>query len=848
MNTYSIVQFASLAIYLPLAVIVLRSMRTRVRRLFLVYLLGSMGWSFSSFMAHANFLPDSLPIWGGLLPVTGLWAVIAYYHFISSFTHRRNDKFVWLGYAFLLGISVIAMIGLMPKHIAYLGDGEIAIEYGHWLYVLTAGGACFWALSAYHLARQYRNAKDALNRTRSLYLLVGLGLMFAFAVRTAIPPFPRYPVEQLGHLCNAIVIIYAITRYQLFDIKVVVRKGLVYSLVTVCITAVYLLLLFSLHYFLQGWTTSAGLGATIAVALLMAWLFNPLRTAVQKGVDRLFYGERYDYREMVRTFAHRMSNVLDLDELAEAMLQPITKAVRATHASLLLPDATGFSSQYGQSLLADRPFKPISFRDDSPVVKWLCREEKPLTRNTIETTTEFKALWDVERQSMATGAVEVLCPIKGKGRLIGILALGKKHGAGFYSNDDLDLLMTLATEAAVAMENAQLYDRAKQRAHTDELTGLYNHRYFHERLDEEISRCTRFGEIFSLLFMDLDLFKAYNDIYGHIEGDGVLRDVGRYIQSSIRGIDIAFRYGGDEFTVILPQASLEDARHIGERVRRKVEQEMDSKGAPLSCSVGLASWPTDGVMREEIIRAADAALYHAKQTGRDRVVLFSELGPAQRGETAVSPDGEPGILSTIYALAATVDAKDSYTYGHSKKVAKYATDIAEELGYSPERIATLRAAALLHDIGKIGISDELLVKVGPLNAEDWEPIRSHPKLGVAIIKHVESLGGCLAAIQYHHERFDGSGYPSGLKGENIPMDARILAVADSYDAMTSLRPYRHGRFTHEQAVAELKRCSGTQFDPQIVEAFVRAQDKHTARGVKSERTKPAQALVQGEAP
>jgi putative nucleotidyltransferase with HDIG domain len=225
-------------------------------------------------------------------------------------------------------------------------------------------------------------------------------------------------------------------------------------------------------------------------------------------------------------------------------------------------------------------------------------------------------------------------------------------------------------------------------------------------------------------------------------------------------------------------------------------------------------------MREEIIQAADASLYYAKQMGRNRICLASEIMTSEVLSMGAKPDREPGILSTIYALAATVDAKDHYTYGHSKKVSKYATDIAEALGYSQERIATLRAAALLHDIGKIGVSDRVLMKTGPLSSEDWEPIRAHPKLGVAILKHVESLSGCLAAIQYHHERYDGSGYPAGLKGENIPLDARIMAVADSYDAMTSLRPYRQGKFTSEQALAELKHCAGTQFDPRVVEVFM----------------------------
>jgi len=479
---------------------------------------------------------------------------------------------------------------------------------------------------------------------------------------------------------------------------------------------------------------------------------------------------------------------------------------------------------------------------DSPIITWLTREEKPLSRELIDLAPEFKNLWEVESKSLEVLGIELLCPIKSKGTLIGILALSKKQSGGSYSTDDLDLLMTVASEAGVVMENAQLYGKAKERAHTDELTGLFNHRYFHERLDEEISRCSRFGDIFSLVFLDMDLFKAYNDIYGHLAGDDMLKQIGQYIKNSIRSIDMAFRYGGDEFTVILPQASLDDACKVAERMRKRIEVEMDSKGAPLTCSLGIASWPTDGVMREEIIQAADASLYYAKQMGRNRICLASEIMASDVLSAGAKQEREPGILSTIYALAATVDAKDHYTYGHSKKVSKYATDIAEALGYSQERIATLRAAALLHDIGKIGVSDRLLMKSGPLSEEDWEPIRAHPKLGVAILKHVESLSGCLAAIQYHHERYDGNGYPAGLKGENIPLDARIMAVADSYDAMTSLRPYRQGKFTTEQALAELKRCAGAQFDPKIIEVFASLTESQLVKKANLKEPGANQAL------
>jgi len=824
MSAYSIVLILSLIVFSTLLIGVLRDTRTRIRRSFVVYVVIAMAWSLSSlaFYLLALFLDNFqfTRALAGVAALCGVCAVIAYYDFVRAFVHKTSNIEVKLGYAAVLFILVpLAALGYLPES-ASITKGAVDIQYGHFLLLMTAIGGIFFILSVVALVRSYRASTDPLSRNRTAYLLIGLALLFAFSIRSGIPPLPKYPLDPVGHLANALVISYAIMRYRLLDMRLLIRKGLVYSLISIFITASFLLVLYGVHYFLQGWNTSANLAAIFAMALFMAWLFNPLRMAIQRIVDRMFYGESYDYRRMVLSFAQRMSSVLDLGELAEAMLRPLTKAVGASKASLLLSNDGDFISQFAERLVEGEPITSIRLVKDSPIINWLSRENKPLSRELIDSTQEFEGISEVESKSLETLGMELLCPIKSKGNLIGILVLSKKQSSGSYSTDDMDLLVTVASEAGVVMETAQLYAKAKERAHTDELTGLFNHRYFHERLDEEISRCSRFGDIFSLLFLDMDLFKAYNDIYGHLAGDDMLKQIGQFIKSSIRGIDMAFRYGGDEFTVILPQASLDDACKVAERIRKRIEVELDSKGAPLTCSLGIASWPTDGVMREEIIQASDASLYYAKQMGRNRICLASEIMASDVLSAGAKPEREPGILSTIYALAATVDAKDHYTYGHSKKVSKYATDIAEALGYSQERIATLRAAALLHDIGKIGVSDRLLMKSGPLSDEDWEPIRAHPKLGVAILKHVESLSGCLAAIQYHHERYDGAGYPAGLKGENIPLDARIMAVADSYDAMTSLRPYRQGKFSVEQALAELKRCAGTQFDPRIVEVFL----------------------------
>ncbi len=317
--------------------------------------------------------------------------------------------------------------------------------------------------------------------------------------------------------------------------------------------------------------------------------------------------------------------------------------------------------------------------------------------------------------------------------------------------------------------------------------------------------------------LDIDLFKAYNDIYGHLAGDEVLRRIGGYIDSSTRSIDLAFRYGGEEFTIILPETGLDDAYKVAERIRKTIESQTSSKAMPITTSLGIASWPIDGVMKEEVIARADAALYRAKQAGRNRTCLSSDV---VKPETPIGVElqARPRALSIIYALAATIDAKDHYTYGHSRKVSDYSVVIAEALGLPQDTIDTIRAAGLLHDIGKVGTPDSILSKKGPLANEEWESVKAHPKLGVEILKHVIDLVNCLPAILHHHEHYDGSGYPSGLKGDNIPIEARILAIADAYDAMTSLRPYRE-QISSQQALNELKRCAGIQFDSELVESF-----------------------------
>jgi diguanylate cyclase (GGDEF)-like protein/putative nucleotidyltransferase with HDIG domain len=617
---------------------------------------------------------------------------------------------------------------------------------------------------------------------------------------------------QAGRLHISLTTTSISTWYRTIDSDLVASKTLTYLCAGLIIAPLYVSALLILRHFLNNWYGPWGIVTIVPMIFIFPWIMVALRNPVQKRVDKNTYGWRFPYRETMLSLPTKMRNVLSVSELAEELLRPIPRALDASYVSLLLPHNGTFVSQFNNQL-AGVNLPALELGEDSPIVKWLKENNGPLFAEVMDTAPQFKKLAQVESSAIQNSNIRLLVPMRNKDGVIAILALGPKQ-RGSYSSADIALLTKVSQELAATMANAQLYSATRDRVHTDDLTGLLSHGYFHRRVDEEISRCSRFGNIFSVLFLDIDLFKSYNDAFGHLAGDEILREISRHIKGSIRAIDVPCRYGGDEFAIILPESPLDDAYNIAERIRKRVETEMDSKGMAITCSIGVASWPTTGVTKEALITAADNALYLSKQTGRNRVTL----APAETSALEFDLGREQQILDAVNALAATVDAKDHGTYGHSKKAAEYAAQIASALGYSSDKIGILKAAALLHDIGKIRVPDNILLKTGPLTDSEWLAIREHPKFGVAILKHIKSLGPYLPIIQHHHEHFDGKGYPAGLKGEDIPMDARILAIADAYDAMTSPRPYR-SKIHPQEALDEIVRCAGSYFDPEIVSVF-----------------------------
>ena len=819
MSIWTAIPLVSFVAFTILAVLALRQDGTRVNRAFARFLVASGAWSFTSFMLHLNPYPEYALLWNELLVAALVWTVVSYFHFVRTYDNRPSGIGTYLGYIAVFTVLALGLNGYIVKY-AYVLDGILYHDLGFSIYIVGGISAIFLISSMFTLARHYQKSHDPNDRNRTLYLLMGSAIVTVSSYITNLtPPIAGLSIDHIGNLTNASIITYAIMRYQLLNIRFVAKRVLGYSIVAASIGGICAGSLYLWQMLMPTETTWILVLRITALVILLTLIARPMMHRLEDRLDRVFHRKNYKPRREVLDFSKRMGNVINLEELAEEMLSTITRALHLNQARLMIQDFNSgdfiarfiYPSSEGET-------DDISFKIDNPIVTWLHQENEPLNLAPIENVPKFKGMWEVEKRQIAQSGLGLLCPIKNQGRLIGILALGKKESGAIYSHEDLELAMNMAEQAGAIINNAQLYSQAVVMANTDGLTKLYNHRQFHERIDQEIARGSRYGTTFSLIMLDIDLFKAYNDIHGHLAGDEILRRISMSIVSSIRSLDTAFRYGGEEFAIILPEAKLNDAYKVAERIRKTIASKTSSRATPITASLGIASWPVDGVTKTEIISRADAALYRAKKSGRNRTCLSSEISDSETLPVSSDEEVQSRALSIIYALAATVDAKDHYTYGHSKKVSEYAVSLADKLGLSKDVIDTIRAAGLLHDVGKIAVPDATLNKKESLNSEEWEVIRAHPKLGIEILRHVIDLVNCIPVILHHHERYDGSGYPNGLKGENIPLESRILAIADAFDAITSPRPYRK-QLSIPDALKELRRCAGSQFDPRLVEIF-----------------------------
>lgn len=372
-----------------------------------------------------------------------------------------------------------------------------------------------------------------------------------------------------------------------------------------------------------------------------------------------------------------------------------------------------------------------------------------------------------------------------------------------------------------------------EQSNTDGLTTLYNHRFMMERCKFEFERAKRYGVPLSCIILDIDHFKMVNDTYGHQFGDFILTQLGALLKEETRSADICGRYGGEEF-IALVALPITKATDYVFRLHKAIADHTfteNKNSARITVSIGIAEYRSEMQSWRELIERSDRALYEAKNSGRNLVRFWSynndthdvidnnNIDSLKNQFLELYTVAKAGYIESTNALLKAIDVKDHYTLCHSQNVATFAVILAKALKMKDHEIQLIKNAALLHDIGKIGVDGKILTKKESLTSDDYEILKRHPQIGVNIIKDINLLSKEIPIILHHHERFDGSGYPHGLRRSEIPIGAKILAISDAFDAMTTDREFKEKLTIHE-SLQEIISQKGRQFDPHLVDVFV----------------------------
>ena len=779
------------------------------RRIFREYLLTMLLWSLGAFVVLLG--NGGIVFEFRLMLVPALGSMVALFRFAQTVLGRRWRWAVWV-YLYAAAAMTITLFTNWVIVSASVQAGVLSYVFAPQFVFFVGPGYGLYIFSLIQLMLGYRTSEDLNQRNRLRYLIIG-AVVVIVATLSNFTPLGRYPIDIAGNGINALLIAYAILRHNLLDIRIVLRKSLLYSIPTVIIGTGYFLVisltsrLFDLY---------SGLGIfvlSLIVAILAALVAQPLRDKAQFLIDRLFFREKFDSGLMIQRLSGKVASILDLDIITNLILEEITSILHIQKAAFFLKRA----EEEEFILTAQRGIKSnamIRLSKNNPIGQWFSNHDRLLTRHDIGVVPQFKALWGRERQELEMIDAELFIPLKVKGELVGIFAVGEKRSEEGFSQDDQLTLTTLANQTAVTIENARLF--AAEQHRREELSSLYEMArilVISDDVKTVLNNITQYAiqtihaTFARILTMEKEgeflcraaspIREMGNDLgYGKIEPSSIKKYYQRAISS------------GKAFVLDWDDSFNENDRHI----------------LFLDTAKSLCISPL--LVGDELVGLlvlGETRSVNREPFGPEKLKLvkaISDQAASALRRANFHERLEQSFVQIVVALAKAMDARDTYTQDHSQRMAAITDALCRRLGIDDEQIQTIHSAAALHDIGKIGVPDEILRKPGPLTNQEWDLMKRHPQIGADIIGPVTELSLVAPIIIAHHEKFDGSGYPYGLKGNQIPLGARILSVVDAYIAMLDERVYRNA-LSQKEAIAELVKYSGSQFDPAVVDEFLK---------------------------
>ncbi len=809
-NINIVVPFITFFLYAALlALVIVARPQTEPRRRFRWVILTMTLWSLSAFLVLVETRNSIL--WMRMLSASAIAFMVSAYYFIDTILEERTafSRYVIFYGVISIILSLFTNLVMIEANVV---NGELDYKLNDFVYFISGPSYLLLIYSIFRLIRSYRKSTDANQRNRLIYLTAALSLIILVSPIN-FTPLGKYPLDIAANGLSALLIAYSILRYQLLDIKVVIRQGLIYSIPTVIIGAAYFLILtLALNLFKQ----YSGLEIfllSLAVSIVSALLAEPFRDRAQSFIDRLFFREKYDSTLMLQALSGSVATVLDLYKITNMILEKVSSTLHIPTAAFFLRDEINnrfqLTAQIGQE-----GTQQIEFRQGHPLVLWLSSHDQPLTRHDLEVLPQFQSLWRSERQDLDSLNAELFIPIKVLDILVGIFLVGAKRSEQAYTMEDILTLTTVANQTAVAIENARLYTSEQTRLQEmDTLYAMARQLVTTDNLEEVVATVAE-HTVNSVQI-------CYAQISTREEnGDFIIRAVHSRNESNAEDLVgkkeplVAEHFFNwilqEDRSVVLRRDDLD--LHEEERSALFLDDIQEICISPLKgvdeC-IGLLILGDDH----------SSSNHQAFSSTKLRLIeVISDYATSAIQRAQLHERLEETFLETIIALANAVDARDTYTGDHSQRMADLSTKIGMKMGLPKDQIEALHWASILHDIGKIGVPDGILNKKGPLNKEEWITMKEHPLTGAQIVAPIKYLEPVSPIIRSHHEKYDGSGYPDGLSGEEIPLGARILAVVDAYIAIRDERVYSQSH-THEEAIAEIRRCSGGQFDPEIVDIF-----------------------------
>lgn len=517
--------------------------------------------------------------------------------------------------------------------------------------------------------------------------------------------------------------------------------------------------------------------------------------------------------KILETFLSTIINTLNAEEIYDASQNAIL--------DLLHPDGflMMYNTQTSHVYHIIRQWGDISCEkkycvpNDSLIEQLLLSEPLIHTNDTAfekirSTMTYRKRKWITEQD------ISCFYTIKYNHAVIGFIFISRKEQPVLLDIEQ-DYLRKICSYTSYALRNANLYQKAYRSSVTDDLTSLYNRKHAFECIDN----CCAEHRSACLIVLDIDDFKLYNELYGAKEGDNLIHRCAQIILQKLSTKDMGFRYGADEFLILKDGGNISSAKELANSIIQSIVSENPADTVwDVTITCGISAFPSISSSASSFLHNAEQAVYYGKLEGKGYLSVYRQ-GMEERSQNPDIQAAYDRVAPTIYALTAAIDAKDSYTFVHSMNVSRYAVILAEAVGMNPNDIEIIRDAGMLHDIGKISIPEHILKKTDTLTPDEYEIMKTHVENSTKMIRYLPDMDYVIPAVLGHHERYDGKGYPRGLAGDDIPLMARILTIADCFDAMTARRPYKQPQ-PISYAIAQLQDNCGTQFDPALVSLFI----------------------------